>query len=171
MMDESSLRVMHSVHSSLREKIVEHRLIADILQFFWKRGIVDVEVLKSEFDAAGYDLVLSTKNIVRHIQLKAILQDGSRRDVTVNLNLQSKVSGCVVWLDVDLDLNITRFRWFGSGPGQPLPDMTAWKVGKHSKADSTGKKNERPNHRILPLSKFEELATLGELVSKLVGPV
>jgi hypothetical protein len=35
---------------------------------------VNVEVLRSEFDAHGYDLVLARGHTVRHIQLKTGLQ-------------------------------------------------------------------------------------------------
>lgn len=41
----------HSRHSTLRERIVEHRFVADALQHLWKRDIFDVEVLRPEFDA------------------------------------------------------------------------------------------------------------------------
>ena len=37
--------------------------------------VIDVEVLRSEFDAYGYDLVMTRGHIVRHIQLKT----GSQR--------------------------------------------------------------------------------------------
>jgi len=49
----------HSEHSTLRELIVEHLFIGEGLRKFWRCGITDVEVARSEIDAFGYDLVMS----------------------------------------------------------------------------------------------------------------
>ncbi len=46
------------IHSTLRERIVEHAFVGDALRLLWRSGVVDVEVLRSEFDAHGYDLLL-----------------------------------------------------------------------------------------------------------------
>lgn len=170
-MNQPDLRRLHSTHSSLREKIVEHRFIADVLRAFWARGIVDVEILRSEFDAGGYDLVLSAHGLTRHIQLKAVLDDGRRTDVGVNLNLSKKPSGCVVWIDVSATLDVVGYRWFGAAPGLPLPPIHDLKVGKHTKGTSTGKKNQRPNHRELKKSAFTKMSSLEDLIETLVGRV
>ena len=57
----------HSIHSTLRERIVEHVFIGDALRRLWQLGVSDVEVLRSEFDTGGYDLVMSYRKVVRHI--------------------------------------------------------------------------------------------------------
>lgn len=49
----------HSIHSTLRERIVEHVFVGDALRRLWQLGVTDVEVLRSEFDAGGYDLVMT----------------------------------------------------------------------------------------------------------------
>ena len=54
-----STEVSHNVHSTLREQIVEHVFMGDALRRLWQLGMTDVEVLRSEFDAGGYDLVMS----------------------------------------------------------------------------------------------------------------
>ena len=61
----------HYQHSMLRERIIEHVFVGDALRELWRAGVMDVEVLRSEFDAYGYDLVMSRGAITRHIQLKA----------------------------------------------------------------------------------------------------
>jgi hypothetical protein len=43
----------HSVYSTLRERVVEHVFVGAALQRLWQRGVTDVEVLRSEFDAGG----------------------------------------------------------------------------------------------------------------------
>lgn len=49
----------HFRQSTLRERIVEHIFIGDALRVFWQRDITNVEVLRSDFDAHEYDLVMS----------------------------------------------------------------------------------------------------------------
>ena len=43
----------HFLHSTLRERTVEHVFVGDALRRLWQRGVTDVEVLRSEFDAYG----------------------------------------------------------------------------------------------------------------------
>jgi hypothetical protein len=159
----------HFVHSTLRERIVEHVFVGDLLRRLWQRGITEVEVLRSEFDAGGYDLVLSYRSIVRHIQFKTIRLGGKADSVKVGLKLMEKPSGCVIWIIVDVDLNLNSFLWFGGAPGEPLPAIAAMRVAKHTKANSAGIKNERANHRIVPRTQFEKLTSLDELLANLFG--
>ncbi len=49
----------HYLNSTLRERIVEHVFVGETLRTLWQLGVTDVEVLRSEFDAGGYDLVMS----------------------------------------------------------------------------------------------------------------
>ncbi|WP_233145089.1 hypothetical protein, partial [Paracoccus yeei] len=60
----------HYTHSTLRERIAEHVFVGDALRTLWRFGIHDVEVLRSEFDAHGYDSVMARGPVVRHIQFK-----------------------------------------------------------------------------------------------------
>lgn len=57
----------HHLHSSLREKIVEHVFVGEALRALWRRGVFDVRILRCEFDADGYDLLMERGKIVRHI--------------------------------------------------------------------------------------------------------
>jgi hypothetical protein len=61
---------VHTHHSVLRERIIEHAFVGDALRLLWRRGIANVEVLRPEFDVHGYDLVMTRGRLVRHIQLK-----------------------------------------------------------------------------------------------------
>ncbi|WP_024972808.1 hypothetical protein [Ralstonia pickettii] len=159
----------HAVHSVLRERIVEHLFIGRMLQLLWQRGVTDVEVLRSEFDAGGYDLVMSCGNIVRHIQLKVAVAGGKRASVTANLNLLQKPSGCILWIVVTQKLDFQSFLWFGSAPRQPLPDIRNMKVATHAKANADGVKLTRPNQRNIPRSAFAPLASLDEVLERLFG--
>ena len=44
--------------SSYREQLIEHQFVGALLQHLWIRGVHQVDVLRSEVDAAGYDLVM-----------------------------------------------------------------------------------------------------------------
>ena len=166
---ESDGQKAHYLQSTLREKIVEHVFVGDILRRLWQRGITDVEVLRSEFDAGGYDLVVSREKIVRHIQFKTSKVEGKRRSITASVKLMEKPSGCILWIFVDSDLNIKSYRWFGNDPGVALADISGFPVAKHTKGNSTGDKNKRPDQRVIALAKFskDDLKTTDEVLDRL----
>ncbi|MEG3180115.1 hypothetical protein [Sphingomonas sp. LT1P40] len=159
----------HYIHSTLRERIVEHVFVGEALRRLWQLGIFDVEVLRSEFDAGGYDLVMSRGSIIRHIQFKSVMQEGKAARTSVSLKLADKPSGCIIWMVVSPELELKSFLWFGSGPGVKLPDLGEFSVTKHSKGNADGIKFERPNHRIIPRGKFDALGSLDGVLEKLFG--
>lgn len=61
----------HSLHSSYREKLIEHLLVGELLKFSWQSEDFSLEVSKPEVDNAGYDLIAEANGVIRHIQLKA----------------------------------------------------------------------------------------------------
>jgi hypothetical protein len=161
----------HYIHATLRERIVEHVFVGDALRRLWQRGVTDVEVLRSEFDAGGYDLVMSYRKVVRHIQLKTVMANGKAAHTKVNLKLMEKPSGCVIWIILTPELNLQSYLWFGGPPGKPLPDIGGMKVAKHTKGNAEGVKAERRNLRIVPRSQFKRLDTIDALLSQLFGPL
>ena len=164
-MEENS----HSIYSMLRENIVEHLLIGDLLRTLWRRSIFDVEVLRSEFDAGGYDLVVSHRNFVRHIQLKTLREGGKADEFKVGTKLAARPSGCAVCVIVSDNLELNGFLWFGGSPGEPLPSIEHMKIARHTKGNSSGDKLERALHRLVPRKDFVKLATIEHLVDRLVG--
>lgn len=158
-----------SLFSSYRERVLEHVFVGEVLRELWLRGLFQVEVLRAEVDGAGYDIVLESQSVVRHIQLKAARVGGRRSSVGVNVKLASKPSGCVVWVYFSPDtLKLGPFLWLGNEPGAPLllADLGP-KVGRHTKADATGNKAERPGIREVPKSRFIKVETVPELVARL----
>jgi hypothetical protein len=153
------------LNSTLREKIVEHTFISGVLCSLWRRGVRDVEVLRSEFDASGYDLVLSQGRIVRHIQLKTA--SGRNRRVGIHRSLAKKASGCVVWINIDDALNFRDFYFFGGPPGEPLPDISTFTSLKRTTPNKKGIKPVRQNHVEISRTKFTKLATLDDVVDRL----
>ena len=159
----------HSLESGLREKVIEHLFVGDLLRCLWRKGARDIEVLHAEVDRGGYDLVLECNDILRHVQLKASYQAAKTARVGININLAKKPSGCVIWIRFDADtMDLGPFLWFGGSPGAPLPPLGD-RIGKHTKGDRTGRKAERPNIRILAKGQFEALATMDAVVAELFG--
>ena len=110
--------------------------------------VTNVEVLRSEFDAGGYDLVMSHGRIVRHIQFKTSMVGGKAASIS-QPKLMDKPSGCIIWIIVTPKLELDSYRWLGGAPGQPLPDIRNMRVAKHTKANAKGTKAERPDQRII----------------------
>jgi hypothetical protein len=144
--------------SHYRENLLEHVFIAEVLQACARRRR-KVEVLRAEVDDAGYDLVLESNGVIRHIQLKS--RSGKNRNpLVVNENLQEHVGGCVVLLDwyLDHEARISMsYRWWGTGPGE----MT----GKLPERRATGQWNMRR----LTLGSMEVISSVDTLVERLFG--
>jgi hypothetical protein len=121
--------------------------------------VADVEVLRPEFDAHGYDLVMARGPIVRHIQFKT----GTSRkpvDVSVSQALAEKPSGCVIWIRVAADLDMGPFFWFGAAPGMPLPTIDGYPNPLRATHNKQGVRPLRKNHRLIPREIFRQLANL-----------
>lgn len=139
------------------------------MQRLWQLGVTNVEVLRAEFDASGYDLVMCCGDVMRHMQFKASLVDGKRAEVAVNERLAQAPSGCVVWLSVTDDLDIREYRWFGAKPGHRLPALANYRLGRHTRGNSSGVKSERPSQRVVPKTAFQTLGDLDDVLECLFG--
>lgn len=158
----------HFHHSTLRERIVEHVFVGDTLRSLWQLGITDVEVLRAEFDAHGYDLVMARGHIIRHIQFKT----GTSRkpgNVSISQALAEKPSGCVIWIRVSATLDMGPFYWFGGIPGEPLPPIARYPNPRRATHNKDGVRPLRQNHRTVPGVEFRALATLHEVLDALFG--
>lgn len=160
----------HSAHSTLRESIVEHLFVGDILRYMWLHGSYKIEVLRPAIDAHGYDLVMSLDGMTRHIQLKALTKAAKRAHFNVHSMLATKECGCVIVITVDPEnLALGPYLFFGGDPGEPLPPIDAFPATKHTKANSTGEKTHRVNHHNVPKSVFTCLESIDEVVRALFG--
>ncbi|MCG0237713.1 MAG: hypothetical protein L6E13_00065 [Firmicutes bacterium] len=159
----------HNLKSSYREALIEHLFVGELMKALWLQGKT-MEVAKPQVDDSGYDLILDCGGVTRHVQLKASHRGSRTQHVLVNLKLSQKPSGCVVWVHFDDGtMELGPLYWFGSEPGKPLPDITGMKVATHQRRNAEGIKPERPNIRIVPKSKFEEVKSIPELLTKLFG--
>ena len=122
----------HATYSQLRESITTHASLAAIGTEIWRRRHFDAEILRAEFDAAGYDLVIAANGANRHIQLRTRNLSGTRASYGTSQRLADQPSGCVVVLHIDDgDLRIREYGLFAGPPGQPLPDITSYRATKH----------------------------------------
>lgn len=161
---------IHTLNSSYREILIEHIFIGEIMRRLWLRGITQFEVLQPQVDDSGYDLVIEANGFVRHIQLKSSFDAAATGQVKASLKLMQKPSACVVWVRFNPDtLVLGPFLWFGGAPGEAIPDLSNFRVAKHTRANAQGVKQERPNQRSIPRAKFESLDSYDALVSKLFG--
>ncbi len=165
-MDTDAWITALSTYSATREKILEHRFVADVSAELWRRGVFDFAVSWSEVDNSGYDVILEAVGITRHVQLKAMHLNSTTAEFPVQARLQTKPSACVVLMMHDArTLAIHEYRWFGGPPGTPLPPLGDL-VGKHTRGD----KSARPGIRRLQKRRFEQLTDVGALVDTLFGP-
>ena len=159
--------------SNFYEQLVEHGFISELLQEAWFRYGRTVEVLRSEIDSSGYDLLLECNGVIRHVELKTSGTEARRSFQNINMALAEKPSGCVVWLMREEDGSKNRvnlkYLYFGDAPGKPLPSLQTFKIAKHTKGNAQGVKKERPLIRRIPKNKFIELSGINELLEKLFG--
>ena len=158
----------HYLHSSYREKLIEHLLISELLKLSWRSGDCSLEVAKPEGDNKGYDLIAEAGGVVRHVQLKASHGASKTSRQKIHVALAAKPSGCVVWVYFDEDtLSLGPFLFFGGSAGEPLPDIDGLKVARHTKANADGYKAERPDIRVVTRSQFETVEQIEDLYAVL----
>ena len=154
--------------SSYLERVLEFGFLGDLLRRFWVEGVRDLEVLRSDVDAWGYDIVLARRGMMRHIQLKASKRNGSTRAVPVNGGLQDKPGGCVVWMMYDPStLAIGPYLWFGAAPSDPAPSIRTLAPARRPTANALGEKPLRANTYLLPRSRCERLDGLADVAARL----
>ena len=162
-----------SLKSTFYEQLVEHVFISEVLQEACYYYGKTVEVLRSEVDASGYDVVFECNGVLRHVQLKTSRHDSKTARQKVNRALESKPSGCVVWIVRTEDLKNCRaslsYMFFGGESRMPLPSLEGFKVATHTKGNAEGVKKERAAIRVIPKARFTPIATTRELVAVLFG--
>lgn len=166
----AELDVNHA--SSSMEHLLEHVVLAELVQEAWfgRRQLIDI--LHSSVDAFGHDVVLECGPVIRHVQFKARRLGAKTSKYKINTRLAERPSGCVVWLGWErrpgenrLDI---QYRWFGGKPGERLPDLGDV-VAKHTKANAAGIKLERQGIRSINLGLFEKLDDAAQLLDRLFG--
>lgn len=160
--------LLRTHRSSLVEKVLEYHFLAGVTAELLGRDM-PFDVMRSDVDCHGHDIVIEANGIVRHIQLKAMASGGKRADVTIHAALATKASSCVAWMIYDpVTFEPVLFRWFGGAPGQPMPNPGE-RLARHARANSEGVKAARPMHRVIKGSRFRELPDFATVVDVLFG--
>ena len=157
-----------SFRSRDRENLIEHVFISEILQECWFVREQPIEVLRSEVDAYGYDLVLECNSVIRHVQLKATEKGGSLKKQSVNRILESKPGGCVVWILFRhlSDVGRIQLSYLYFGGKLPLDHMPT--LGDMP-AKNPRSKTLRNNIRLLNAKQFDVISTTSELLDRMFG--
>lgn len=158
----------HFQHSQLREKILEHLFVGELLRQLWRRKRFDVEVLRSEFDAHGYDLVITRGSLVRHVQLKSGVQSKPGR-IALSTNLERRGSGCAIWIGVQNDLTMARFYYLGARPGEPFTFGAMATAARRVGRTARGIRPLRGNHVIAPAAMWQEVNGIEGCIRALLG--
>jgi hypothetical protein len=142
--------------------------VAAIMQEAWLVREQQIEVLKAEVDAFGYDLVLECNGVLRHVQLKSSDIRGKTSRQTINRTLEDKQGSCVVWIVLNrtLDgqhLDFTYLYFGGDQPHDPMPSLGEV-IGRNPLS-----KTPRPNTRVLTKNKFEPILTTAQLLNRMFG--
>jgi hypothetical protein len=162
----------HTHMSSYRESLLEHLFVGEIMKHCWLHKLPPIEVLKSQVDNAGYDLVLESRGMVRHVQLKASHEGAATSRLPINRSLASKPNGCVIWMIFDpMTLGLTAFYWYGEAANAGRIILDGLPDAKHAKANSQGIKTIRPNVCYLPRQKMMRINSVDELIVQLFGPM
>jgi hypothetical protein len=159
------------IHESVyRERLLEHLLIGDLLKHSWLHANATLEVSQPSIDRSGHDVVLEANGVTRHVQLKTSSQSATTATQKVHIGLASKPSGCIIWTRFDREsMSLGPFMFFGGEPGAPLPSLADCPIAKHTKGNAEGVKKERPNLRVVSISKFRKIADVRSLFVALFG--
>ncbi len=162
----------HYVHSSYREKLIEHLFVGELLKELWcGKPQRLVECLRSEVDFGGYDIALRCGETMRFVQLKASRSSAAAASQKVNVALSKLHGGCVVWIWFnELSLKLERFGFFGGAVGDRLEKLETMKKAMHTKPSADGKKAVRPNIRVVPKSSFTIVQSMDDLINLLLPP-
>lgn len=161
---------LNSHQSVYRERLLEHLLIGELLKHSWLHHGATLEVSQPSIDRSGHDVVLEANGVVRHVQLKSSSRNATTGNQKVHVGLLAKPSGCVIWNRFDHEsMTLGPFMFFGGEPGAPLPSMADFQTAKHTKGDASGVKKERPNLRVVPISKFRKIDNVADLYTALFG--
>jgi hypothetical protein len=152
------------LRSSAREGMLEHVFVSELLQESWFSREQTVEVLHSEVDAYGYDLVLRSNRVTRWVQLKT--SSGARKPQTVSRLLLNLPGACVILLRFTTRNNRLQLKYdvYGEAPSEPLTDP-----GNGSGIHSITKK-KRPRTVLIRASQFTTVNDIGSLLEWLFGP-
>jgi hypothetical protein len=156
--------------SSYVENVLRHALIAQLSSLVWRRDpLAALEVFNAEVDSTGFDVVLSLGGAVRYVQLKQAHAGKVPASCSIRSSFAEIPGACLVLMSHTADsLELTHFRFFGGGPGQPMGDVRAFRTSKSAgRRSSAGVRKTRENYKDVPRRAFEGPMTASALLERL----
>lgn len=92
--------------SKLREQIVEYKFLSELFIYCASQN-KELELLKSEHDSFGYDVVLKVGSHIKYIQLKSKKAEGKTAIWNIRKSLVKNNNGSVILIEIEYgDTNI-----------------------------------------------------------------
>ncbi len=155
----------HSKKSRFREKMIECKFLSELFEKLWLKRQFDIEVSRPLVDDAGYDLVISSKTTTHFLQLKSKKKGGRAGNLKVHLNLFSKRNSGILLIEfkeTDALHIILQYKYLNLQCVDPKKLSTA----KHTKSNADGKKNKRPNIKVVKPSSLNSI-TIDDFIKEL----
>lgn len=143
--------------SSYIENVLGHALVAELSSVVWSRDpFSSLQIFNSEVDDSGFDIVLGLGNQLRYVQLKQAHEGKTPAHCSIRLSFSTLPGSCVVLMSHSLaDLRLTKFRFFGGLPKEPMPNIEALPQSKSpGRRTAAGERKVRLNYRDVPVKKF-----------------
>jgi hypothetical protein len=163
-----------SARSSYVENVLRHAFVAELSSVVWKRDPASaLQVFNSEVDDAGFDIVLGIGSQMRYIQLKKVYGDKVPAHCSVRQSFSSLPGSCVVLMTHALDtLRLTKFRFLGKSPTEPIGNIDTHRPTKApGRRSAGGEQKVREHYRDIPVrNNFRGPLSAEELVEVLFPP-
>jgi hypothetical protein len=117
-------------HSTFFENLLEHRFLFDLRRELVLREIPQLlNVLKSDVDAFGFDLVLSVGDRSLHVQMKTRSGSPYAKPYDLSEGLWRLPNSCVIWMLYDAELLEPSSYYL---LGFPMPDKELFPSAKRA---------------------------------------
>lgn len=159
--------------SSYVESVLRQALIAQLSSVAWQRDPDEtLQVLSSEVDDAGFDIILAYRGASRPIQLKQAHNEKKRGHCSIRLSFSKMPGSCVILMSHTLDeLKLDGCQFFGGAPGEPMSAIDGFKPSKTpGRRDGAGRRKVRTHYRDVPVNRFTALLSADALFDKLFPP-
>ncbi|QRM18433.1 hypothetical protein GBK02_02965 [Dechloromonas sp. TW-R-39-2] len=163
-------RAALATRSSYVENVLTHSMIAALAGELWRRDPeVRMDILRTEVDESGFDLVLTMSGRTRFVQIKQVNSEGKNKSFSVRTDFTLMPGSCVVVIvHRDFDLAIEGYRYFGATPNDPMPSVDGFNSSVlPGRRDKEGNKKVREHYRDIPGPRFRKLPSVSDLLDAL----
>lgn len=143
--------------SRYREKIIEHIFISELMQAMARRG-KKIELLRTDTDMFGYDLMVKWKKRFKYIQLKGKTKKGGAVKFNIHQSLIKNDDGTIILILIDdNDVNLKlRYRIFNRSKKKEVLSSPPIR-----------KKKDKEKYCCIAIGKFEPETDIDNIAKKL----